>query len=378
MVVAGPNGQGVISTAESMCAQIVAPIRRRAGSGWRARAGTSCRASSTTPASPGSACRRRSRRATRPSSAWRTTSSTSRPIRRRRGARLSRGRARRAPAAPGARALHGAQAPRAREGRAAAEGQRAAASHTGSLASDDRVFDGLCRQVGALRAPSVEHAFEWAASFATQPLPRGRRTVVFTTAGGWGVLAADACASRPRADPAARDLRRAIDGLVPPRWSRSNPVDLAGGETRDTIPEVLDLICAIPRSTASSTSPRHPGRPGPGLPLGPSSPATASSASSSSTSARTGATPARRGGLGAPRQARALRHRAHLHRPRLRQPGPVGVREEGRLCYPSAHRAVAPSARCAPTRTTGRRGRGRCTPPGPGGSACAGGSIPRC
>src|SRR5262249_60500640 len=78
-----------------------------------------------------------------------------------------------------------------RRGGAAGGGPRAAASHTGSLASDDRVFDGVCRQLGVLRAPTVEQAFEWAATFATQPWPRGRRVIVFTTAGGWGVLTAD-------------------------------------------------------------------------------------------------------------------------------------------------------------------------------------------
>ena len=63
------------------------------------------------------------------------------------------------------------------KGGAAAEGQRAALSHTGSLATDDRVFDGLCRQFGVLRAPTIEHAFEWAATLATQPLSQGRRVV---------------------------------------------------------------------------------------------------------------------------------------------------------------------------------------------------------
>jgi acetyltransferase len=38
------------------------------------------------------------------------------------------------------------------------------------------------------------------------------------------------------------DLRDAIDARLPPRWSRNNPIDLAGGETRDTIPEVLELV----------------------------------------------------------------------------------------------------------------------------------------
>jgi acyl-CoA synthetase (NDP forming) len=122
-------------------------------------------------------------------------------------------------------------------------GQRAAASHTGALASDERIFEGMCRQAGATRPDTVEEAFEAAATFATQPLPRGPRVAVLTTAGGWGVVTADAVA---RAGlellVLPDDLRAAIDAKLPPRWSRNNPVDLAGAETRDTIPEVMELI----------------------------------------------------------------------------------------------------------------------------------------
>jgi len=122
-------------------------------------------------------------------------------------------------------------------------GQRAAASHTGALASDDRIFDGACRQAGVTRATTVEEAFEAAATFATQPLPAGPNVVVLTTAGGWGVVTADAIAgSELRLVPLPDDLRAAIDGKLPPRWSRNNPIDLAGAETRDTIPEVLELV----------------------------------------------------------------------------------------------------------------------------------------
>ncbi len=81
------------------------------------------------------------------------------------------------------------------KGGATAGGQRAAASHTGSLATDDRVFDGACRQAGAVRAATVEEAFEAAATFATQPLPDGPRTAVVTSVGGWGVVTADAIAA---------------------------------------------------------------------------------------------------------------------------------------------------------------------------------------
>jgi acyl-CoA synthetase (NDP forming) len=132
------------------------------------------------------------------------------------------------------------------KGGATEGGQRAAASHTGSLASNDKVFSGACRQAGVVRASTVEEAFEAAATFATQPLPKGPNVVVMTTAGGWGVVTADAI-TRDRnlvLMPLPDDLKALVDTKLPPRWSRNNPVDLAGGETRDTIPEVLDMIAS--------------------------------------------------------------------------------------------------------------------------------------
>ncbi len=134
------------------------------------------------------------------------------------------------------------------KGGATAGGALAAASHTGALAADDKVFDGACRAHGITRAHSVEAAFEAAATFATQPLPAGPNVVVLTTAGGWGVVTADAIARDRdlRLLELPDDLRDAIDEHLPPRWSRNNPVDCAGGETRDTIPTVMELIAAHP------------------------------------------------------------------------------------------------------------------------------------
>ena len=138
------------------------------------------------------------------------------------------------------------------KGGATAGGQRAAASHTGSLATDDRVFDGACRQTGVTRASTVESAFEAAATFATQPLPAGPRTVVVTTAGGWGVVTADAITAGGTLElmTLPPDLHDVLGSKLPPRWSRNNPVDLAGGETRETIPEVLEAIAAHPEVDA--------------------------------------------------------------------------------------------------------------------------------
>ena len=65
-------------------------------------------------------------------------------------------------------------------------GKQAAASHTGALASDERIFAGVCRQAGITRAATVEEAYDTAASFARQPLPRGSRQLVVSVAGGGG------------------------------------------------------------------------------------------------------------------------------------------------------------------------------------------------
>lgn len=134
------------------------------------------------------------------------------------------------------------------KGGATEGGAQAAASHTGALAANDKIFDGECRAAGITRAATVAEAFEAAATFATQPLPSGPNTIVLTTAGGWGVVTADAI-TRDRdivLMDLPVDLRDAIDAKLPPRWSRNNPVDCAGGETRDTIPEVMELIASHP------------------------------------------------------------------------------------------------------------------------------------
>jgi acetyltransferase len=134
------------------------------------------------------------------------------------------------------------------KGGATDKGARAAASHTGALAANDAIFDGACKAGGITRAATVEEAFEAAATFATQPLPKGPNVVVLTTAGGWGVVTSDAIANDGSMQLMALpdDLLAQIDTKLPPRWSRNNPVDCAGGETRDTIPEVMAMIVEHP------------------------------------------------------------------------------------------------------------------------------------
>ncbi|MFI5045515.1 MAG: CoA-binding protein [Acidimicrobiia bacterium] len=133
------------------------------------------------------------------------------------------------------------------KGGATEQGSRAAAAHTGALATDDHAFTSMCTQAGVMLAAAVDEAFDVAALFATQPLPKGPNTVVVTNAGGWGVLTADAIArSTLTLLDLPDDLRTAIDTKLPPRWSGANPIDLAAGETRDTIPEILELVASHP------------------------------------------------------------------------------------------------------------------------------------
>ena len=138
------------------------------------------------------------------------------------------------------------------KGGASGSGAKAAASHTGSLATDDRVFDGMLHQVGAARATSIAEAFDIAAAFATLPPPPGPRLAIVTTVGGWGVLAADATSSTAlELVDLPDDLRSTLDELLPPRWSRNNPIDLAGGETKDTVPAVLNAVVGHPQIDAT-------------------------------------------------------------------------------------------------------------------------------
>jgi acetyltransferase len=222
-------------------------------------------------------------------------------------------------------------------------GKSAASSHTGALASDDRIFSGVCRQAGIARAETIEEAYDAAASFASQPLPKGRRTLLFTVAGGWGVLTADACV-RAGLDliPLPDDLRSKIDGMVPSRWSRSNPIDLAGGETRDTIPEVLELMASHPDVDAIiylgigiQAAQAQMFRSGPFWPDHGLDRIGGFHETQDRRYALAAAEASERNGV----PILVASDLVYTDRD-YGNPGPLGVRESGRLCYPSGHRAV--------------------------------------
>lgn len=72
-------------------------------------------------------------------------------------------------------------------------GATAAASHTGALVGEDRVYDGVFKQYGVVRADDVEQMNALIALHATGRMPRGKNIGVITISGGGGVVVADKC-----------------------------------------------------------------------------------------------------------------------------------------------------------------------------------------
>ncbi|HVA22640.1 MAG TPA: acetate--CoA ligase family protein [Candidatus Micrarchaeia archaeon] len=121
-------------------------------------------------------------------------------------------------------------------------GARAAGSHTGALAGDDRVYDDLLRASGVVRAPGLREMLEIARCLPMLPTPRGENVVIVTGAGGSGVLLSDACVDHGLAlmtMPA--DLDRAFRALIPPFGAAGNPVDITGGEPPATYRRAVEL-----------------------------------------------------------------------------------------------------------------------------------------
>jgi acetyl coenzyme A synthetase (ADP forming)-like protein len=124
-------------------------------------------------------------------------------------------------------------------------GAQAAASHTGSLAGEDKVFDDVARQCGVIRAESIEEALNWCKFLSDAPMPLGEDCVIITNGGGIGVLTADACEKYGvnLSDDVA-DLKKTFESVVPSFGSTKNPVDITGGASPDDYDKALAAALA--------------------------------------------------------------------------------------------------------------------------------------
>jgi acetyl coenzyme A synthetase (ADP forming)-like protein len=118
-------------------------------------------------------------------------------------------------------------------------GARAAASHTGSIAGSDEIYDSVFAQVGILRARDMEEFFDMGKALAFQPPANGKNVAVITDAGGPGIMTVDECVSK------GLNVQRFSDetikkfeelkgkGKIPPFATNLNPVDLTGSVTSE-------------------------------------------------------------------------------------------------------------------------------------------------
>lgn len=126
-------------------------------------------------------------------------------------------------------------------------GAIAARSHTASLAGSGDVFEAMCKQSGVIRVRSLDELVDTGIALLCHPLPRGRRVGIITAGGGWGVLAADACA-RLGLDvvPLPAETIDELDKFLPFWWNRGNPVDLVAGTFGDAVVRSVETLLRCP------------------------------------------------------------------------------------------------------------------------------------
>jgi acetyl coenzyme A synthetase (ADP forming)-like protein len=126
---------------------------------------------------------------------------------------------------------------------------KAAASHTGTLAGSDAVIDAAFRRVGVLRIDSLQDIFHMTEVLASQPRPSGPRLTIVTNAGGPGVLATDEVITLGvELAPLDPKTIASLDRVLPPHWSRGNPIDVIGDAGPDRYEEAVKIAAHDPNT----------------------------------------------------------------------------------------------------------------------------------
>lgn len=126
-----------------------------------------------------------------------------------------------------------------------AQGAKAAATHTGALAGSDAVYGAAFRRAGLLRVLDLDQLFAAAETLGRQkPFP-GKRLAILTNGGGVGVLAVDRLIDLggTLAGLSEETLMR-LDRVLPPTWSRANPVDIVGDADAARYAAALEALLA--------------------------------------------------------------------------------------------------------------------------------------
>jgi len=127
-------------------------------------------------------------------------------------------------------------------------GAAAAASHTATLAGEDRVWDAVFRKYGVYRARTTEEQLDVAYAAARRKFPTGRRAAILSVSGGFGIQLSDAAAYNDlETPPLPADLAERLASLLP-YGSIRNPLDASGQVVThlDKLMTSLELLSGSP------------------------------------------------------------------------------------------------------------------------------------
>ncbi|HPP30534.1 MAG TPA: acetate--CoA ligase family protein [bacterium] len=122
-------------------------------------------------------------------------------------------------------------------------GSKAVSSHTGSLAGSDNAYNAGLKQAGVIRANSVQELFDYAMTFSSQPVPKGRKVAIVTNAGGPAVMATDAIEAEGLTPAAISEKGETLlKEFLSPAANVHNPVDILGDALADTYGKAMEIV----------------------------------------------------------------------------------------------------------------------------------------
>lgn len=126
-----------------------------------------------------------------------------------------------------------------------AAGAKAAATHSGALATSDAVYDAAFRRAGLLRVSDLGDMFTAIETLAHVAPLSGKRIAIVTNGGGLGVLGVDRLVDLGGTPAVLADATiEGLDLALACDWSRGNPIDLAGDATPQRYEAALDAALA--------------------------------------------------------------------------------------------------------------------------------------
>ncbi len=126
-------------------------------------------------------------------------------------------------------------------------GSKAAASHTGSIAGSDKVYDAAFRQAGVIRAYDAGEMFDYVKGLLYSPLPQGQNMAIVSNSGGVAVETADRLIENGLKVPTfSEEAQAEIKELIPAFGNAKNPVDLTATLNMNSFLNVPDIVLKQP------------------------------------------------------------------------------------------------------------------------------------